>query len=182
MKSGHDRATKDVTRVLKEYRGQEGVRPALQAGVQTAGANTSTGQAKARLAMVLLAKSLYLPAQTQGQRTTLLQKMNFLSAWKQMTHLIFLSWPLVQKPTGFNYINEKALRVDKKTAVFLQCVLSVSSIKTGKLKASHHLIPLLCGRWNIFWNSMRTENWPRKSAIGTQIQWEYKMELNELKP
>lgn len=80
MKSGHDRATKDVTRVLKEYRGQEGVRPALQAGVQTAGANTSTGQAKARLAMVLLAKSLYLPAQTQGQGTTLLQKMNFLSA------------------------------------------------------------------------------------------------------
>lgn len=143
------------------------MRTALQAGIQI-GANTSTGQAKARLGMVPLAKSLYLPAQTQGPGTALLQKMNVLSVWKQMAHFTFLSWPLVQKPTCFIYVNEKALGVDKEKAVFLQCVLGVSSIPTGKLKASHHLIPRLWDRWNIFWNSVKIEKWPRKSAIRIQ--------------
>lgn len=137
-----------------------------QPSKQPAGANTSTGQGQAW--SVPLAKSLYLPAQTQGQGTALVQKMNVLSAWKQMGHLIFLSWPLVQKPTGFNYVKEKSLGVDKKKADFLWCGLGVSSILTGKLKASHHLKPLLWGRWNIFWNSVRIEKWPRKSTIGPQ--------------
>lgn len=63
LRSGQEGATQDMAKVLKDFAGQWGRRTALWLCVWTAGTNTSTGQEKARLGMVSLEKSLYLPAE-----------------------------------------------------------------------------------------------------------------------